>query len=225
MFKSETSGKLGISQCPGKNLRKGRDGRSHSRDIQSDLCDFKSRGVDAIVCLLNDSELRSIGVNPAQYKDSARALEITLIQYPMIEMGVPQSIPHFHTHLVLPVLTHTQQNKRVLIHCRGGVGRSGLLAACLLKHLAHSPSGPAAISTVRRLRDKRAVETRRQEDFVEEYFSYNEIRVYLRWQCKWDWERDDHQQYRGTAEGLRVPCDSDQGGPLLECGRWHNESL
>lgn len=193
VFKSETSGKLGISQCPGKNLLKGREGYSYSRDIHSDLHDFKSRGVDTIVCLLNDSELRSIGVNPAQYKDSARSLEITLIQYPIIEMGVPQSILHFHTHLVLPVLTHTQQNKRVLIHCRGGVGRSGLLAACLLKHLAQSPSASAAISTIRRLRDKRAVETRRQEDFVQEYFSYNEIRVYLWWQREWDRERDDYQ--------------------------------
>ena len=30
-------GKLGVSQCPGKNMEKGRDGKKHSRDIFKDV--------------------------------------------------------------------------------------------------------------------------------------------------------------------------------------------
>ena len=54
----------------------------------------------------------------------------------------------------------------VALHCRGGVGRAGTLAACArLMRGADSGSG-AAIAAVRRLRCKRAVESRRQEQFV-----------------------------------------------------------
>lgn len=56
-------GKLIISQCPGKKIEKGRDGKKHDRDIYRDVEYFKAKsGVAMIVCLLNDSELRSLGL-------------------------------------------------------------------------------------------------------------------------------------------------------------------
>jgi cyclin-dependent kinase inhibitor 3 len=30
-------GKLGVTQCPGKNIEKGRDGKKHARDIYKDV--------------------------------------------------------------------------------------------------------------------------------------------------------------------------------------------
>ena len=45
--------------CPGKNLKMGRDGKSHSRDIVEDVKYFKNvNKVDIIICLLNDYEVR-----------------------------------------------------------------------------------------------------------------------------------------------------------------------
>ena len=49
--------------CPGKNIAAGRDGKCYERDILKDVSYFKNEGVSMIICLLNDSEIRSIGLN------------------------------------------------------------------------------------------------------------------------------------------------------------------
>ena len=58
--------------------------------------------------------------------------------------------------------------KNVLLHCVGGLGRSGLVAASYLKS-KFDISSDEAISLVRQFRSERAVENRLQEDFVREY--------------------------------------------------------
>ena len=67
-FKDETlSGqpvsRFGLSQCPGKNMAKARDGKSYSRDVTRDVQQYQAQGVSLIVCLLSDVEIRSIGAN------------------------------------------------------------------------------------------------------------------------------------------------------------------
>lgn len=53
---------------------------------------------------------------------------------------------------------------KAVVHCVGGLGRSGMAAACLLK--ARGLSAAGAVAEVRRARGARAVESRVQEDFV-----------------------------------------------------------
>jgi hypothetical protein len=52
----------------------------------------------------------------------------------------------------------------VVVTCMGGLGRSGILAACLLVSAGTAPE--AAIAAVRAARGPRALETIAQEDFV-----------------------------------------------------------
>lgn len=59
----EIKNKLGVSQCPGKILERGRDGKAHNRNIDADVMTYnQNNGITKIVCLLNDSELRHLGV-------------------------------------------------------------------------------------------------------------------------------------------------------------------
>jgi len=58
-------------------------------------------------------------------------------------------------------------NQKVLIHCIGGLGRSGVVAACYLKHLGYSSDD--AIKIVRQARSQRAIENRLQEKFIFNY--------------------------------------------------------
>jgi ADP-ribosyl-[dinitrogen reductase] hydrolase len=53
--------------------------------------------------------------------------------------------------------------KRVLVHCRGGIGRAGTIAACLLVEFGMDPD--RAIDEVRRVR-RGAIETPNQERYV-----------------------------------------------------------
>ena len=63
----------------------------------------------------------------------------------------------------------------VIAHCRGGIGRAGLLACCV-STVFMAPSElkkPAdVIKFVRSKRDRRCVESRKQEDFVAKYFAF-----------------------------------------------------
>ena len=59
----------------------------------------------------------------------------------------------------------------VLVHCRGGVGRAGLVACCVLAELVEFKNYKKVIEFVRKRRDKRCIESRKQEDFVALYCS------------------------------------------------------
>lgn len=59
--------------------------------------------------------------------------------------------------------------KGVLVHCRQGVGRAGMIAACVLLRLGCAANASNAIQHVRKQRHKCAVQTSRQEEFVHWY--------------------------------------------------------
>ena len=59
-----------------------------------------------------------------------------------------------------------QQNEKIVLHCVGGLGRSGLVAASYLKYKGRNAKD--AIQSVRKVRGLRAVESKIQEEFVSE---------------------------------------------------------
>ncbi|TNV80666.1 hypothetical protein FGO68_gene5537 [Halteria grandinella] len=170
----EVFGKFGLCQCPGKKLAMGRDGKSYDRNIYEDVEQFnKSQGISLIICLLNDSELRHLGVQVKDYKQACETSGITFYQYPIIEMAPPDDLILFKKEVVDVIISHilTERDQcNVLIHCRGGVGRAGLVACCVLATLCHFKSHTKIIELVRKRRDKRCVESRKQEDFVKKYY-------------------------------------------------------
>jgi protein-tyrosine phosphatase len=71
--------------------------------------------------------------------------------------------------LVRHIQGRLQAGGRVVVHCLGGLGRSGLIAGCLLR--AQGRDAAAAIAHVRAARGPRAIETPAQERFVAAYAS------------------------------------------------------
>ena len=72
--------------------------------------------------------------------------------------------------MIVRVLLEGKGN--VLIHCRGGVGRAGLVACCVLSYFCQFSGSKKVIEFMRKRRDKRCVESRKQEDFVKNYFEF-----------------------------------------------------
>jgi protein-tyrosine phosphatase len=115
--------------------------------------------------------MRSIGVNAKDYRLSCDKLGIELFKYPIIEMAPPEDLIKFHHEVIEKIISVILQNKgNVLVHCRGGVGRAGTLACCVLSNIFHFTNDKKVIEFVRKRRDKRCVESRKQEDFVKNYF-------------------------------------------------------
>ena len=91
------------------------------------------------------------------------------------------NIPVKHLPIIdgkIPTLTETQeliswltpslnQGKKIVIHCAGGLGRAGTIAACYLISQGHTATD--AISIVRKARSPRAIETSTQENFIQNF--------------------------------------------------------
>ena len=80
---------------------------------------------------------------------------------PVPDMGFPT--PRAAASACREVLTSIDKEQAVLVHCRGGLGRTGLLLACCL--VARGDDPEQALSTIRTIRP-RYVQTEAQERFI-----------------------------------------------------------
>ena len=131
------------------------------RDLNKDLRRLRDvYRTDVLVSMLEDHELTAVGI--AELAVATARAGIELIRVPVPDQFVPSSIAAAEG-VVRQIVGDLQRGRVVVIHCMGGLGRTGLLAACVLVALGASPS--QAIAGVRSARDG-AVENAAQERFV-----------------------------------------------------------
>ncbi len=97
--------------------------------------------------------------------DAYRQAGLTVQRLPILDQSVC-SLSEMR-ELVQWLAVNLTAGASILVHCVGGLGRSGLAAACYLK--STSLDTAAAIAEVRRVRSPRAIETVVQEAFIEAY--------------------------------------------------------
>lgn len=119
------------------------------RDLQADLDRLrKDYAVNRLVCLLEGEELEHLGI--PELLAEARARGIATEHLPILDEGLPDSMEAFSA-LVDRVINAIAAGETVLIHCKGGCGRTGMLAAACLVQLGCTPD--EAIATVRQVRE------------------------------------------------------------------------
>ncbi len=157
----ELPGRLGLTFAPGKKTDE-TDGR-WERDLETDLQRLRDEyGVEALVSLMEHNEYSDLQIPEFFQKAEERGMDV--LHLPIPDYGVP-SDPEEDKYrpLVEDVAGRLEEGHTVVVHCRGGLGRSGLVAASVLVALGH-PSGEA-IRIVRMAREG-ALETPDQEDRV-----------------------------------------------------------
>ena len=154
------TGNFGLSMCPGKNLEKGRDGKTYKRSIIKDVESLQARNIQLIICLLNDYEIRSVGCDHVKYSAACQKYKVELFKYPIIEMAPPEDVAEFHHNVILRIDQTLKTGGNVMAHCRGGIGRAGTVAACYLA-FKNGTSRSESIKLVRERRDRRCVESRK----------------------------------------------------------------
>lgn len=168
-------GRLALSSCPGKKVRLNSgpvNGRAAiSRDLDLDFKRLKSYNISAIVCCLNDAELSYLGAPWKLYSEKAKCYGLEVFRLPIIEGSCPQSIIEVDK-LMDKMVTTAKEGKNMLCHCRGGIGRAGLIACCYLLKCGYTKKPSDAIKIVRAQRSPHAIETRKQEDFITNYSSW-----------------------------------------------------
>jgi ADP-ribosyl-[dinitrogen reductase] hydrolase len=154
-------GRIGITFCPGKYDHHAMTGE-WDRDLSLDLDRVRDWGASAVVTLLEPNELTLLRVESL----GAEVLRRNMIWFhlPIVDVSIPNA--RFEKEWSTAgdeLCSILRRGHDVLVHCRGGLGRAGTIAARLLIELGMEPT--KAIEDVRAVRPG-AIETSDQERYV-----------------------------------------------------------
>lgn len=145
-------GNFVLSSCPGKKVRMNGEaakcGRGAiCRDVLLDLQRARDEhNVRLVVCCLDDAELHFLGVPWSDYAIAADKLGLEVVRMPMLEGFAPASAEQLDADLAHIVRDYTLRGFSVLAHCRGGIGRAGLVASCWMLKMGLVAIPPASLS-------------------------------------------------------------------------------
>jgi len=128
--------------------------------LEAEVDAWKSASVDQVISLLEREEVSELGLRGEP--EACRERGITFLSFPIPDRGVPDI--REAQHLAETVARDIADGRSVAIHCRAGIGRSSLMAACVL-----ICSGMDACEALQLIKDARGVpvpDTEEQRDWV-----------------------------------------------------------
>ncbi|MEP6389012.1 MAG: cyclin-dependent kinase inhibitor 3 family protein [Halioglobus sp.] len=158
-------GRIGMTFCPGKKQQGAMTG-DWDRDLALDLGAICASGASVLINLMEDHEMVELGV-----ADTAEHVPpgIDYLRMPIPDVGTPHAEwEHQWSELGSGLLERLRNGEDVVLHCKGGLGRTGMIAACLLVEFGSTSED--AISAVRESRSGR-IETVAQEQYVRAFGS------------------------------------------------------
>jgi protein-tyrosine phosphatase len=132
--------------------------------LQDELASWKLAGVDIVVSLLTPDEEHELQLQD-EGRD-AKAQGMTFLSLPIRDRQVPDSESTLNSTLQL-MDEALSSGKNVLVHCRQGIGRTGLIAASLLINKGWEPE--AAVESLSAIRGVAIPETPEQRRWIEKY--------------------------------------------------------
>ena len=157
-----TGGVIGMTLCPGKKGPSTRSARVWDRDLDADLERIRRWGAEAVVTLVEQWELEELHVG--HMGDTVSATGLLWFHLPIVDAQAPDD--SFEDRWVESggrIRAILADGGRVLVHCRGGLGRTGVVAARLL--IEFGVPVEVAIGAVREAR-RHAIETSVQERYL-----------------------------------------------------------
>lgn len=159
-------GGVGVTFAPGKYQEIAMTG-AWGRDLDIDISAIRQWGAKHLISLLEPWEFKELRIE--SLPEVASRQGISWHGLPITDGAAPdgrllQEWPQLGLELVDDLLS----GKRVVVHCKGGLGRAGTVAAMLLLQARTVVEASDAIRMVRSVRPG-AVETTAQEEFLESW--------------------------------------------------------
>lgn len=129
--------------------------------LEDEVEAWKEIGVDTVVSLLTQSE--EVELSLTEESDFVRRSGLTFINFPIPDYSVPKS-QGATRQIVDELRDQLSRGNKVGIHCRQGIGRSSLIAACVL--VALGGSSVNAFKQIERARGVSVPDTNEQRDWV-----------------------------------------------------------
>jgi protein-tyrosine phosphatase len=160
----DAPGRLGMTFAPGMKAGTTHGGWRWERDLGADMRKLKGEyETDVLVSVMEEHEYRYYKVPDLYERDEIEGVEI--LRFAIRDMGIPQEAEsERYRAFVEDVVGRLRRGKNAVVHCRGGLGRTGTVAACVLIALGRH-SAKESIDAVREAREG-TIQTEEQEDFV-----------------------------------------------------------
>ncbi|MBL6855538.1 MAG: dual specificity protein phosphatase family protein [Rhodobacteraceae bacterium] len=148
---------FGVSNCPGKH----QNSLLKKLSLKNDLSSIWDQEINCIVSLITKDELKRLDINDFDKTITEYGFEHYSVE--IQDLGIP-STNQLGTFKILTknIIVAIKTEKKVLIHCNAGLGRSGLFAGILVKEMTDINH---PIDYIRKFR-KGAIETKEQEEFI-----------------------------------------------------------
>jgi protein-tyrosine phosphatase len=128
------------------------------------MLQWKRDGVDTVLSLLEPAEANELDLSLE--RDAVRNHGMDFLSIPIQDRNVPASRLEF-TEQLERVERELDSGRNVVLHCRQGIGRTGLVAATLLMMRGMSPA--AAVARLSAARGIPVPETPEQRLWLENY--------------------------------------------------------
>ena len=132
--------------------------------IADEISSWRNFGVDTIISLLTPTEERDL--NLTYESAAARSQGLGFMSFPIEDRRAPNSDQEV-AKLLEKMDKELSEGRKLVLHCRQGVGRSGLVAAGLLMTKGWSPQG--AIQELSAIRGVSIPETIEQKEWIEHF--------------------------------------------------------
>lgn len=129
--------------------------------IDEEFDAIKAFGISRVVSLLEAPEAYSVGLSKEhQY---CRDRELDFVQYEIKDRGIPVSEKEFLT-FIQTLHTSISEGQDTVIHCRAGIGRTGIVAAAIF--IKNGVSGVKSFEIVTGARRVEVPDTEQQKNYV-----------------------------------------------------------
>ena len=156
-------GVVGMCVCPGRSLPRVRMS-GWNRDLGADLDAVRDFGAAALVTLMQGEELADYSASTAEMRREVLARGMAWYHLPILDMCAPDdAFERRWSAAGTELRALLDGGRNIAVHCLGGLGRTGTVAARLLVEYGERPD-----LAIARVRDARpgAIQTHEQERYV-----------------------------------------------------------
>ena len=129
--------------------------------LSDEIKGLKIRKVDCLVSLLEQSEIEELELNSEE--ELCEKWDIQFINFPILDFNTPKN-EHEFLALAEALANKVEAGKRVVIHCRMGIGRSSTLAAAILIKLGYE--GANVFDVIGQYRKLKVPDTEEQKNWI-----------------------------------------------------------
>jgi protein-tyrosine phosphatase len=135
--------------------------------LRDETSAWRQAGIKKVVSLLEPHEVSQLLLEEEAAAATASGVEYT--SFPIPDRGVPASNQSV-AQLAADILDELKAGRTVAVHCRQGIGRSGLLLAGVL--MAAGDDLDTALRTISQARGTEVPETQEQRRWLEDFASW-----------------------------------------------------